>query len=366
MPAITERSAVDLAAAIRRRELTSAEVVGAHVQRLRATHARINAVVAERYDDALTQARACDHRIAGGALRGAPADDLPPLFGVPFTVKESIAVRGMPQSAGVQARAGQTSIQNAAAVQRLIDAGAIPLGVTNVSELTLWIESDNPVYGRTNNPYDQSRTAGGSSGGEAATVAIGGSPFGIGADIGGSIRIPALFCGVFGHKPSSGLVPTTGLWPPVAEAAEPLLTVGPITRRAEDLLPLLRILSGGSSAASSADSIAGALDDTGDVSLVGLTVTTVSGSSLRPFSRALQNARERAVGALASAGATVRVVNLPSWRQALLPFLAMLHDDRANGSGPTHAALGISETSRLDLFQLLTGANGHTLPTRLA
>ncbi len=92
-------------------------------------------------------------------------------------------------------------------MKRLIDAGAIPLGVTNTSELTLWIESENPLYGRTNNPYDLSRTAGGSSGGEGAAVGSGGSPFGVGADIGGSIRVPALFCGVFGHKPSAGLDP---------------------------------------------------------------------------------------------------------------------------------------------------------------
>jgi fatty acid amide hydrolase 2 len=98
-------------------------------------------------------------------------------------------------------------------VQRLIDAGAIPLGVTNTSELSLWIESFNRLYGSTRNPYDGARAAGGSSGGEGAAVGSGGSPFGVGSDIGGSIRVPAFFCGVFGHKPSPGLVPNTDHYP---------------------------------------------------------------------------------------------------------------------------------------------------------
>ena len=129
-------------------------------------------------------------------------------------------------------------------MQRLIEAGAIPLGVTNTSELTLWIESSNNLYGRTSNPYDPTRTAGGSSGGEGAAVGCGGSPFGVGADIGGSIRIPALFCGVFGHKPSSGLVPNTGMYPPTPGEAGRMLGTGVIARRAEDLMPLLRLIAG--------------------------------------------------------------------------------------------------------------------------
>ncbi len=116
----------------------------------------------------------------------------------------------MPQSAGLVARKHVRSAINTAPVKRLLEAGAIPLGVTNTSEMTLWIESHNRVYGRTSNPFDPTRIAGGSSGGEGAAVGSGGSPFGLASDIGGSIRIPAMFCGVFGHKPSSGVVPTTG------------------------------------------------------------------------------------------------------------------------------------------------------------
>ena len=201
MPALTERSAVDLAAAI--------QAPKAHRQRGgRSSYrtARAGEPAAERRRRGSFRAgarggarrRPADRKLA---LRSAGFDELPPLLGVPFTVKESIALEGMPNTAGVVARREYRASRTATAVKRLVDAGAIPLGVTNTSELTLWIESENRLYGRTNNPYDWSRTAGGSSGGEGAAVGSGGSAFGIGGDIGGSIRIPALFCGVFGHKP---------------------------------------------------------------------------------------------------------------------------------------------------------------------
>ena len=240
MPALTERSAVDLAAAIHSRKLTASEVVEAHIELLEQANPRLNAIVADRFEQARAEARAVDQRIAMIALRSEDFDELPPLLGVPFTVKESIALDGMPNTAGVLARREHRASHTATAVKRLVEAGAIPLGVTNTSELTLWIESENPVYGRTNNPYDPSRTAGGSSGGEGAAVGSGGSVFGVGADIGGSIRIPALFCGVFGHKPSAGLIPNTGMWPSSSGEAARMLAIGPLARRAEDLMPLLR------------------------------------------------------------------------------------------------------------------------------
>ena len=356
-PMLTDRSAVDLAAAIRRRELTSLAVVEAHIERLQSTQARINAVVADSYESARAQARLCDQQIGQGALRGASPEDLPPLFGVPFTVKESIALKGMPHSAGVLARRDQRAKQSAVAVQRVIDAGAIPLGVTNTSEMTLWIESENPVYGRTNNPHDPSLTAGGSSGGEAAAVAVGGTPFGIGADIGGSIRTPALFCGVFGHKPTRGLVPNTGIWPAVTGTADAMLATGPLTRRAEDLMPLLRILAGEQRALD--------LGDPEQVSLDGLRVTLVEGTSRRPMGRALRDARERAAGALASAGAIVRMVNVSGWGDALFSYLLMLQNDPVSDWRPTQAFLQENGEAPLGVRDLVLGGAGHTFPTRL-
>jgi fatty acid amide hydrolase 2 len=262
-------------------------------------------------------------------LSAGPDEALPPLLGVPFTVKESIALAGMPHSAGLVARGEVRAEGNAPSVQGLIDAGAIPLGVTNTAELTLWIESDNRLYGRTSNPYDPRRTAGGSSGGEGAAVGSAGSVFGVASDIAGSIRIPAFFCGVFGHKPSPGLVSNQGLYPPEPDgrAARQMLQTGPLARRAEDLMPVL--------AAMAEPEQARHLGDPATVSLEGLPVTVIEGASLRPMSRELRDARERALGALGARGARIRRVELRGLRRAVLPYLATLQE----GSAQTTAAL---------------------------
>lgn len=363
MPGLTERSALELANAIRGRTLSAAHVVDAHIELLERAGPRLNAIVVDRFEQARREARAADQRVAQSALRGMGPEDLPPLLGVPFTVKESIALEGMPNSAGLLARRDHRSQRTAPAVKRLLEAGAIPLGVTNTSELTLWIESENPVYGRTNNPYNPSHSAGGSSGGEGAAVGSGGSPFGVGADIGGSIRVPALFCGIFGHKPSAGLIPTTGLWPSSSGDAKRMLAVGPLTRRAEDLMPLLRIMAGPDGQDPLA--IPMRLDEPGTVSLDGLSVTVVEDSSIRPMGNELRDARALAVGALASAGAHVRTVRMPGWRNALLPFLVALQNtgDESGRVATLLQEAGEQPTSLRGL--LLGGTAGHTLPTRL-
>src|SRR5262245_58857220 len=173
-------SATELASRIRRRELSSLEVVDAHIAHLQRHNPVLNAVVCDRFDAARDEARAADARCAAGA-------DLPPLHGVPCTIKESFALTGMPNTSGLVARKGLLSTADATAVRKVRAAGAIPLGVTNVSELCMWMESHNNVYGRTNNPYDPGRIVGGSSGGEGAAIGAGGSPFGVGSDVGGSI-----------------------------------------------------------------------------------------------------------------------------------------------------------------------------------
>lgn len=359
---ITERSAAELARAIRTRELTARDVVGAHVDRLRSVAPHINAIVADRFDAALAEADDADRLIASSSSPQA----LPPLLGVPFTIKESIAVRGMPNAAGLLARRSYRSSDNAPTVQRLVDAGAIPLGVTNTSELTLWIESDNPLYGRTSNPYDAARTAGGSSGGEGAVVGAGGSPFGLGSDIGGSIRIPGLFCGTFGHKPSAGVVPNTAMWPPTAGDSGRMLGVGPLTRRAEDLMPVLRVIAGPDGADPIARSVT--LGDPAEVSMEGLEVITVDESSTRPMTNEMRAARERAVGALIAGGARVRRVKLRSWRRVMPAFVAKLSE----GAGPeaANATLNLLDEAgepRPTWREVLRGGGAeHTRPTRIA
>ena len=238
------KGALALAELIRRRELSPTEVVEAHLARIDQVNPKLNAVVARRDEAARSEARRADQAVM-------QREPLGPLHGVPFTTKEMIAVEGMPWTCGSTLRCGITAARDAEVIRRLRRAGAILLGVTNVPEMGFWMETDNCVYGRTNNPHDPRRTPGGSSGGEAAIVAAGGSAFGIGSDGAGSIRMPALFCGLFGHKPTGGLVPIRGHYPfdpddPPGGVGDTqrFIAIGPLTRRATDLKPLLEILSG--------------------------------------------------------------------------------------------------------------------------
>ena len=316
---LTQRSATGLARAIREREVSSREVVEAHIEVCERFQPRTGAIAVERFKAAREEADAADARISSGGR------ELPPLLGVPCTIKESFAVAGMPNCSGLLARRDHRADSTAPTVQRLIDAGAIPLALTNVSELTLWIESDNRVYGRSSTPYDPSRAAGGSSGGEGAVVGSGGSPFGLGSDIAGSIRVPAFYCGVFGHKPSCGLVPHTGSYPVPHGEAKRLLSFGPLARRSEDLMPLLRILSGPDGVDPLVTDTP-ALEDPAGVSLDGLRVLISESAFVQPISRELLAARERAAGALAAAGAHLERIRLPQMRRIGEAYLAMLTD----------------------------------------
>ena len=159
---VTTASATALATGIREGIISARAVVEAHLALLRRVNPVVNAVVAQRHDAARAEAAAADTRAARARAEGPDAvAALPPLLGVPCTVKEAIAVAGMPNTSGVVSRRGQRAGVSAPVVQRLVDAGAIVVGVTNTSELCLWVESENRLYGRTRNPYDPSRTAGG-------------------------------------------------------------------------------------------------------------------------------------------------------------------------------------------------------------
>lgn len=229
-------SVVELSRRVRQGELSPVELVEQHIHRIEAVDPHLNALAAQRFERALEEAREAERAVLRGEALG-------PLHGVPCTVKEFLAIEGMPWTAGCHARRGVLAPEDATIVARLRAAGAIVLGSTNAPEGGLWHETDNPVYGRTNNPWDLRRTPGGSSGGEGALIAAGGSPFGIGSDVGGSIRIPAAFCGIAGHKPTGGLVPNTGHYP-TAPPGEPMLTCGPMARDVNDLWPILRVIAG--------------------------------------------------------------------------------------------------------------------------
>lgn len=230
-------SASRMAAAIRAKEVSSEELVKAHLDRIAAVNPLLNAVVQWDAEAAVQQARRADSLLAKGTLVG-------PLHGVPFTVKDAFETAGLVASAGTRGRRTYVPDADASAVARLRAAGAILLGKTNVPELSLVYECDNLVYGRTNNPHDVTRTPGGSCGGEAAIIAAGGSPLGLGSDACGSIRVPAHYCGIAGLKPTAGLVPATGHFPPAAGTLEPILSVGLLARFVEDFKWTLPVIAG--------------------------------------------------------------------------------------------------------------------------
>lgn len=328
-------------------------MVEAHIEVLERFDPVVNAVVVKTYDEARRAADVADARID----RWLPGDEVPPLLGVPFTVKESIAVAGLPNSAGVVARRHYRAERTAPVVRRMVAAGAIPLGLTNTSELCMWIETDNRLYGRTSNPYDRSRTAGGSSGGEGAAVGSGGAPFGLGTDTGGSIRMPAFCCGVFGHKPTAGLVPLTGTFPvPHGDTAR-LVVNGPLARRAEDLMPLLRLLAGPDEDDLSCRSMP--LGDPAEVRLDGMRVLISEHAWLRPISRELLVARERAAAVLESLGARVEHLPLKAARKMIEPYLAIL-----SRGGSLHEILR-AEGSDVGWRSTLPRTGDHTRATKL-
>jgi amidase len=223
---------------IRDGEISSVELIRAHLARIAEVNPSLNAVVEVLCDQALAEARAVDGRRAEG-------QELRPLEGVPFSVKDSIEVEGTVCSAGTLGYCNNPpSRADATLVARLRGAGAIPIARTNLPDLLFAFESDNLIFSRTKNPYDLSRSSGGSSGGEAALIAACGSPFGLGSDAAGSVRLPAHFCGISTIKPTSGRLARTGHVPPAGGWIEMLWQIGPMARRVEDLWTMMNVLLG--------------------------------------------------------------------------------------------------------------------------
>lgn len=241
MKEITGLGAAALGRLIAEGQLTSSEVVKAHLARTEQVNLEINAITDLQADRALELAsQADDLRRRSGPLA--------PLHGVPLTVKSSIAAEGFRCECGSPLRQGEVADSDATLVERLKAAGAIIIGTTNVPEFLMAYETDNALYGRTNSPLDPDFTPGGSSGGCSASVAAGCSAGSFGSDGGGSVRVPAHFCGLYGLKPTPGAIPRTGHWPGVAGPSTILAGVGPITRTAEDLDLLLWVTAGSDSA----------------------------------------------------------------------------------------------------------------------
>ncbi|MBL8604433.1 MAG: amidase [Myxococcales bacterium] len=326
--------AVDLAAKVRSGAVSARALVEAHLAQIARVNPTVNAVVVPRFEAALREADAADAAVARG-------DALGPLHGVPCTIKECFAFEAMPQTAGLVARRGYRATGDATAVARLRKAGAIALGLTNTSELCMWVESANHVYGRTTGAYDPARIAGGSSGGEGAAVGAAMSPFGLGSDVGGSIRLPAFFNGVFGHKPSGCMVPSTGQFPAPVGAASRMLATGPLCRSARDLYPLLSLLAGPDGHDPACRPMP--LHDPGTVDLRALTVLDLDPETSFGVrvDTALRDAQHRAVASLGARGARVTSLRLTALRDAFEIWSACMHDGNAEAFG---ALLGAGET----------------------
>jgi len=237
MPDLTFLSATEMAKGIREKQLSPVELIEAHLSRIETLNPKMNAFVQLAAERARSQAQAAETAVMGGKVWG-------PLHGVPISIKSSIEVAGLRCEAGTRLRAGLVAEKDAPLVGRLRTAGAIILGVTNTPELLMAWETDNLLYGRTNNPWDLERTAGGSSGGEAAAIASGCSAGGVGSDGGGSIRVPAHFSGICGLKPTPGRIPSTGHYPNSVGPFALLGVVGPMARAVADLQMLFDAMAG--------------------------------------------------------------------------------------------------------------------------
>jgi Asp-tRNA(Asn)/Glu-tRNA(Gln) amidotransferase A subunit family amidase len=321
---LTDLSASELARRIVAGRLSSQEVVEAHIRHIEAVNPRLNAVVVPLFEQARAEADHADRLREQGTLLG-------PLHGVPVTLKEQFMVSGTPTTVGLMSHRSRLMEQEGPMVKRLRQAGAIILGKTNVSQLLLSLSGscENPVYGRTNNPWNPARAPGGSSGGEAAIIAAGGSPLGLGGDNGGSIRVPAHFCGLYSLLPTAGRLTNLDS-PPYAEVAGQEAMIAqpcPIARSAQDLCLAMNILAApGLNALDPAVPPVPWPDPTA-VSLTGLRIGTYSENGVFSVAPAIRRAVEEAAQILRTRGAIVEPWNPPDVAEAVRLFFGLRSAD---------------------------------------
>ena len=294
--------ATELSAAIRDKIFSSQEVVQAFLQRIEQVNPIINALIAFP-NDVLQSAREADIALGRGDVWG-------PLHGVPFTVKDCIDTKGIVTTRGSRLFSNRVPNHDATVVERIKGAGGILIGKSNMPEFALWWETDNLVYGRTNNPWNIERTPGGSSGGEAAAIVSGMSPLGIGSDVGGSVREPANYCGTVGLKATHGRIPLTGHWP---ETLLRFMHVGPLATTIRDIGLSFNLMAGPDGLDSYA--VPYPIDDVADLSLdpVGLKIGWCPEGPFGPIDREVQSTVSEAARALQEIGANVEEVSLSSW-----------------------------------------------------
>lgn len=347
-------TAADMAEAIRTGRLTSVEVVTAHINHVHKYNPALNAIVYMDEKAALESARQADEALARGECRG-------PLHGVPVSIKDHFAVKNMRITNAYPPLSDQVTETDATVVKRFKDAGAIILGITNMPVMAMDVQTANPIYGRTNNPWDVGRTTGGSTGGGAAAVASGMSPLTIGSDLAGSIRIPSAFCGIYGIKATENLISGYGLFPglfnPGKRSIRAMASLGPMARSIKDLKLCLPILAG----PDGYDALVPAVDmGTGPKPAVkDLRIAWSDGFGEVPVSNDTRDALHRFVQKLADKGCTVRQVNPPGMDfQEVWETWGNMVDLQFNADLPAPArfvmfALGGLERSRSPLLQMV-------------
>ena len=318
---LQDMSAREIAARIAARDIPAAEIVEHFIARLKTVNNRLNAVTVELFDSARKTAAKFDEAL----LRG---EKLAPLAGLPVTVKECFDLAGTASTFGLPSRRDVIETADDPYVAALRAAGAIPIAKTNVPQLLIFTESDNPLYGRTNNPWNVERSCGGSSGGEAALIAAGASPLGLGNDIGGSLRIPAAFCGITSIRPTAGRTPDRcGHGLPIGQQAI-ISQVGPMAKRVEDLTMALRILE---RARDTQLEPGPELGDPATVDLARLRFATFTDDGEFPVAPAARRAVAEAAQMLISAGAKRVEWRKPALSQVNDLFFACLSADRGAG-----------------------------------
>ncbi len=330
---LLRNSASEMARQIASGQLSSVELVDAHILRIEKVNSRLNAVVVPRFDQARQEALAADEAVRSGQPLG-------PLHGVPITIKECFHLAGTAATEGIQRFAGEIMTRDSPLVERLHSAGAIVLGKTNLPQLMLMHECDNPLFGRTNNPWNVDRVPGGSSGGEAAIIAAGGSPLGLANDIGGSIRFPAHCCGVTGIKPTTLRLTNAGTRDNLRGMESIRPQPGPIARHVEDLYVALKVLTTLNENEIDSQIAPVPLGNPADVDVSQLRIGVWTDDGCFSPSPAVVRGVEEAAAALRQLGAHVQSFQPPDMHEAVRLYFGLLSADggadaaRLIGSGP--------------------------------
>lgn len=351
-----------LAEDIRTRKRSSVEVLSSFKRRILVVDPILNCVIADRFAAALKEAAEVDSLLDENPNATEISRDKKPILGVPFTAKESIAIQGLPNASALVALTGFIAESDADVVERLREAGGIPIACTAVPELCMWWETNSKVYGRTRNVYDTRRIVGGSSGGEGATISAAGSVWGIGSDIGGSIRLPAFFNGIFGHKPSRRIVPNKGQFPG-DPLDDDLNVTGPMCRYACDLIPMLKIMAG------KENSSLLKLDQPIDLNRPEFQLAVYSvpddggGLGVSALSGEQRDVQRKVEEFLRKGGADVKVERIEDFKATLTMWKSSL---AMTGSPSFRELMGKPSTNHVnpvkELFKWFLGLSEHTLP----